>query len=118
MAMGRSDLIHPWPTRPRGVIDCDHALGIGAGRVRPSDLSEMHGKGRLEPRLFPGPGLHLAVSGLVEQPRRQLPCHQIERCQTVDEVLVIPASHQRAMALDPQGGMERRDQRKTRFVLA
>ena len=103
---------------PGGIIDRDHDLGLGAGRIRPSDISEMYGKGRLEPLLFTVPGLHLAVRGLVEQPRCPLPRHQIERRKTVDEVLVIPGAHHRAMALDSQGGMERRDQRKTRLVLA
>ena len=88
---------------PGRIIDRDDDLSISAGRIRPGNISEMHGKGRLEPLLFTAPGLRLAVGWLVEQTRRQLPRHQIERCQTVDEVLVIPCPYQGSLALYPQG---------------
>jgi hypothetical protein len=93
MRMGRSDLIHPCPTMPGSMIDRDDDLGIGGGRIRPCNLPEMHGKGRLEPRLFPVPSLRLAGGWLVEQARRQLPRHQMERGTTGDEVFVIPCPH-------------------------
>jgi hypothetical protein len=116
--MGRSDLLHPCPTMPGRIIDRDDDLGIGTGRIRPGNIPEMHGKGRLEPLLFTAPGLRLAVGGLVEQARRQLPRHQIECCKTVDEVLVIPCPHQGPLALHPQRRAQRRHQRKPCFVLA
>jgi hypothetical protein len=86
---------------PGSIIDRDDDLGIGAGRICPCNIPEMHGKGRVEPLLFTAPGLRLAVGWLVEQARRQLPRHEIKRCKTVDEVLVIPCPHQGPLALHP-----------------
>jgi len=103
---------------PGSIIDRDHNLGIGAGRIRPGNILEMSSKGRLQPLLFTAPGLRLAVGWLLQQARRQLARHEIERGKTVDEVLVIPCAHQGPLALHPQCRAQRRHQRKTRFVLA
>ena len=118
MRIGRQNLLHSCPTMPGRIIDRDDDLDRGAGRIRPGNIPEMHGKSRLEPLLFTAPGLCLAVGGLVEQARRQLSRHQIERGKTVDEVLVIPCPHQGPLALHPQRRAQRRHQRKPRFVLA
>ena len=103
---------------PRSIIDRDDNLGIGAGRIRPGNIPEMHDKGRLEPLLFTAPGLRFAMGRLVEQARRQLPCHQIERGKTVDELLVIPSPDQGPLALHPQRRAQRWHERQPRFVLA
>src|SRR5919204_3113375 len=103
---------------PGRIIDGDDDLGRGTGRIRPGNISEMPDKGRLEPLLFTVPSLHLAVGGLIEQTRRQLPCHEIEGRKTVDKVLVIPGPDQRPVPLHPQGGAQRRHEGKPRFVLA
>ena len=118
MRMGRQHLIQPCPTMPGGIIDRDDHLGIGASRIGPCNIPEMPGKGRLEPLLFTAPGLRFAMGRLVEQARRQLPCHQIERGKTVDELLVIPSPDQGPLALHPQRRAQRWHERKPRFVLA
>src|SRR5262245_46207242 len=78
----------------------------------------MRDKGRLEPLLFAVAGLGFAACWLLQQPRRQLPRHQIERRKTRALILVIPGPHQRTTPLHAQGGVERRNQRKTCFILA
>jgi hypothetical protein len=78
----------------------------------------MGAKGRWEPLRFAGSGLGFAACWLLKQPRRQLPCHQMQRCKTLDLIRVLPGPHPRTTPLHAQGGVARRDQGKTRFLLA
>jgi hypothetical protein len=43
---------------------------------------------------------------------------QMQHGNTIDLILVLPGPHQRTTPLHAQGDVERRDQGKTRFILA
>ena len=116
--MSRSDLLHPRPTMPGGIIDGDHDLRGNAYRIRACNISEVRGKSRLQPQLFALSRPRLAVRWLLEHTRRQLTRHQIERRTTIDLILVIPGAYDGPLPLHAEGGVERRDERKARFILA
>src|SRR5215813_1689041 len=78
----------------------------------------MGDKGRLPPLLFPVAGLGFAARRLLEQTRRQLARHEMQRGRTIDLILVVPDAHGGAIPLHAERRVSRWHQRKTRFVLA
>lgn len=68
--MDRQDLIHTCAAMPGGIVNRDDDLGVHVRRIRPRNIPEMHGKGRLQSLLFTAAGLRLTVGWLVEQARR------------------------------------------------
>jgi hypothetical protein len=89
---------------PGGIINRDDDLGILPGRIGAGDIPEVRRKRHLQALLFALTSLRFAARRLLQQVRRQLPRHHIERRKTIDEVLVIPRADGGAMALHPQGG--------------
>lgn len=89
---------------PGCIINRDDDLGILPGRIGAGDIPEVRRKRHLQALLFALTSLRFAARRLLQQVRRQLPRHHIERRKTIDEVLVIPRADGGAMALHPQGG--------------
>jgi len=112
------DVLHTRSAVPWGILNGDHDLRTCAGRIHAGAVLEMGDKGRLEPLLFAVSRLGCAACWLLKQSRRQLPRHQMQRGKTLDLILVIPGPHHRTRPLHAQGDVERRDQGKTRFILA
>ena len=112
------DVLHTRSAVPWGILNGDHDLRTCAGRIHAGAVLEMGDKGRLEPLLCAVSRLGGAACWLLKPARRPLPRHQMQRGNTIDLILVLPGPHQRTTPLHAQGDVERRDQGKTRFILA
>jgi hypothetical protein len=104
MGMSRSHLLHQCAAMPGRILDRDNDLGIGTRRISARHSPQVRCKHHLQALLFALARLGFAACGLLQQVRRQLPRHHIERRTTIDEVLVIPRADGGAMALHPQRG--------------
>jgi hypothetical protein len=89
---------------PGRIINRDDDLGILTGGIGAGDIPEVRRKRHLQTLLFALAGLHFAARGLLQQVRRQLPRHHIERGKTIDLVLVIPRADGGTMPLHSERG--------------
>lgn len=89
---------------PGRIIDRDDDLGICTGRIGARDISEVRRKCYLQALWFALTRLRFAACWLLQEARRQLPRHHVERGHTIDLVLVIPRADGGTMALHPQRG--------------
>ena len=103
---------------PGRIINRDDDLGILTGRINAGDIPQVRRKRSLQALLFALTRLRFAARRLLQQVRRQLPRHHIERRKTIDLVLVIPCADGGAIALHAQRGPSRWYQGKAGLVLA
>ena len=116
--MGRSHCLHPRATMPGGLVTRDDDRGRRGRWLQAGDSLERGGKGALPPLLFAGASRACAAGGRLQQAGRQLPGPQGERGHTIDLLFVLPRPYHGPVTLHAQGGVERRHQRPTRFILA
>jgi hypothetical protein len=111
-------MLHQCTPMPGCLIHRDDHLGIRTGRRGARHIPEVRCKRHVQALLCALARLGFAARGLLEQARRQLPRHPMERRHTLDLVLVIPRADGGAMPLHPARGPSRRHQGKAGFVLA
>jgi hypothetical protein len=117
LGIGRSHVLHQGPTMPGRSIDRDDDRGIGTGRRGARAISEGRRKCYVPALWFALTRLRWAACWLLQEARRQLPRHRVERGHTIDLVLVLPRTDGGTMALHPQRSPSGRHQGKAGCVL-
>src|SRR5215510_213346 len=116
--MGGEYLGQPRGLMPRRIINGeDHRLAERS-RIGPRDVVQMDEKRLLPAGCFRATRPGRCLAWTLHQAGRQLPPHRIHGGKAIDKIFVVPGPHDRPMAFDAKRGVERRDEREARFILA
>ena len=111
-------MLHPCAAMPGSMIDRENDRGRCPRRISARHIPPVRGPHPWQALLWALARPGFAACGVLQQVRRPLPRHHMERRKTSDEVLVIPRADGGALALHPQRGPSGRPQRQAGFVLA
>src|SRR5215510_2861776 len=116
--MGGQYLRQPRGLMPGRIINGEDPRFAERGRIGPCEVLQMDEKRLLQAGRFRATRPGSCLAWTLQQAGRQLPRYRIHRGKAIDKIFVVPGPHDRPLAFNAERGVERRDEREARFILA